>query len=179
MRHALIRHPDTPASAVTAIAVEVTRGPGGTLALHYFVSGAAGAVVPAYPSPATRKRKDELWLETCFEAFVKPAGGEAYWEFNLAPNWDWQAYGLTGYRQGRHPAGAIAVPVVSGHYGTAAWDVRAEWTLNGVPDNDLWHLALAAVVRDANGAISYWALRHAPGKPDFHHADAFALDLTP
>jgi len=32
-------------------------------------------------------------------------------------------------------------------------------------------------VENAAGSKSYWALRHAPGKPDFHHADAFALQL--
>jgi hypothetical protein len=25
--------------------------------------------------------------------------------------------------------------------------------------------------------LSYWALRHAAGKPDFHHRDAFAMPL--
>jgi hypothetical protein len=40
-------------------------------------------------------------------------------------------------------------------------------------------LALATVVEETSGALSYWALRHPPGAPDFHHADAFALRLEP
>jgi hypothetical protein len=40
-------------------------------------------------------------------------------------------------------------------------------------------LALSAVVEERNGALSYWALRHSPGKPDFHHPEAFALELAP
>jgi hypothetical protein len=40
-------------------------------------------------------------------------------------------------------------------------------------------LALSTVVEDEHGRLSYWALRHPPGKPDFHHPDAFALDLEP
>jgi hypothetical protein len=28
-----------------------------------------------------------------------------------------------------------------------------------------------------SGALSYWALRHPPGKPDFHHPAGFALEL--
>ncbi|MBI3061386.1 MAG: hypothetical protein HYY83_05345 [Deltaproteobacteria bacterium] len=28
-----------------------------------------------------------------------------------------------------------------------------------------------------DGTISYWALKHPPGKPDFHHPDAFALEI--
>jgi len=38
-------------------------------------------------------------------------------------------------------------------------------------------LALAAVIEAEDGALSYWALRHPPGRPDFHHADGFALVL--
>ena len=39
-------------------------------------------------------------------------------------------------------------------------------------------LALTAVVEDGSGRLSYWALRHAPGKPDFHHPDGFVLEFT-
>jgi hypothetical protein len=38
-------------------------------------------------------------------------------------------------------------------------------------------LALSAVVEDEQGLLSYWALKHPPGRPDFHHPDAFALEL--
>jgi len=39
-------------------------------------------------------------------------------------------------------------------------------------------IAMAAVVEDEGGRLSYWALRHPPGKPDFHHPDSFALELA-
>jgi len=38
---------------------------------------------------------------------------------------------------------------------------------------------LTAVVECVDGALSYWALRHAAGKPDFHHPDTFALEIAP
>ena len=34
-------------------------------------------------------------------------------------------------------------------------------------------------MKDVDGGISYWALAHPPGKPDFHHPDSFALTLPP
>ena len=40
-------------------------------------------------------------------------------------------------------------------------------------------IALSAVVETEDGALSFWALRHPPGKPDFHHAEGFALRLEP
>lgn len=38
-------------------------------------------------------------------------------------------------------------------------------------------IGLSAVIATKEGAISYWALAHPPGKPDFHHKDCFALKL--
>jgi hypothetical protein len=39
-------------------------------------------------------------------------------------------------------------------------------------------LAVSAVTQSDQGVISYWALAHPPGKPDFHHRDGFALRLA-
>jgi len=33
------------------------------------------------------------------------------------------------------------------------------------------------VIEARDGRISYWALNHPTNKPDFHHADGFALKL--
>jgi hypothetical protein len=38
-------------------------------------------------------------------------------------------------------------------------------------------LAVSSVIEAADGRCSYWALRHPPGRPDFHHPDGFALAL--
>ena len=38
-------------------------------------------------------------------------------------------------------------------------------------------IALSAVIEEVDGTKSYWALRHPPGAPDFHHPDCFALEL--
>jgi hypothetical protein len=40
-------------------------------------------------------------------------------------------------------------------------------------------LALSAVIEDDRGTLSYWALKHPSGKPDFHHPEAFALEVAP
>jgi hypothetical protein len=40
-------------------------------------------------------------------------------------------------------------------------------------------LGLSAVIEESNGVLSYWALKHPPGNPDFHHPDAFVLEVNP
>jgi hypothetical protein len=56
------------------------------------------------------------------------------------------------------------------------------WTLGAtvaVPADKTWQLGLSAVLEEADGTKSYWALAHPPGdKPDFHHADCFAAQLA-
>ena len=42
-----------------------------------------------------------------------------------------------------------------------------------------WVAAISAVIEEADGTKSYWALAHPPGEPDFHHPDCFVLDLPP
>lgn len=46
------------------------------------------------------------------------------------------------------------------------------------PDESV-RVGLCAVIEETDGTKSYWALRHPPGPPDFHHPDCFALTLGP
>jgi hypothetical protein len=56
------------------------------------------------------------------------------------------------------------------------WALGATITLNADVN---WELGLSVVLEEKNGAKSYWALAHPPGKPDFHHEDCFAHELWP
>ena len=38
-----------------------------------------------------------------------------------------------------------------------------------------WSIGLSAIIEEEDGTISYWALAHPPGRPDFHHPDCLAL----
>jgi hypothetical protein len=39
-------------------------------------------------------------------------------------------------------------------------------------------MGLAAVLEEQGGVVSYWALAHPAGKPDFHAAACFAAELA-
>ncbi|HVI32699.1 DOMON-like domain-containing protein [Phenylobacterium sp.] len=177
MRRLLEPHPESPASPVSSIAVTVDRDAPGLLRLAYSAAGDMAAV--SLPPPAAAERADELWRSTCFEAFLRPAGGEAYWEFNFAPSTQWAAYAFDGYRAGMRPAERIAPPVVevAGDRGLFALAVTLDLSgLEGLAPGGAWRLGLSAVIA-GKGGVSYWALAHPPGRPDFHHADCFALEI--
>jgi hypothetical protein len=118
-----------------------------------------------------RWRTDDLWRHTCFEAFVRDTG-EAYREFNFSPSRQWAAYGFEGSRIGMHsadiPEPEIEVEVDDRRLSLLA-HVQPGVSVRGA------RVAISAVVEEASGAISYWALTHPTGKPDFHHPDSFTV----
>lgn len=105
---------------------------------------------------------DGLWRHTCFEVFLATRA-RAYREYNFSPSGEWAAYSFSSYR--RRSNERMTRPRWNGRVAT----VLARGRLR---------LGLSAVIEEKNGTLSYWALRHAPGKPDFHHRRAFAMELA-
>lgn len=185
----LLAHPAAPRGPVRSIEARAERGPGGALRLAWRMDADLGQL--RIPAAATPARVDGLWRQTCFEAFIARAPSPAYVELNFSPSGAWAAYGFSGYRAGMTPLALAQAP-------RAAWR-QAEGALEldvVLPLDELFRktvgrnasqpqdgagplrLALAAVTEERSGALGYWALRHPAGKPDFHHAEAFALELA-
>jgi hypothetical protein len=85
----------------------------------------------------------------------------------------WAAYDFDGYRTGMRD-GDVLAPRIEGRHGQDHYELHVAFDL---PGDGPWRVALTAVIEESGGVKSYWALRHAPGKPDFHRADGFVLDL--
>ena len=176
MRRPLKLHPHSVCNVVAGIEVEIARPAGGSLFLSYTVTGAIGdLLLPPIAAPA---RTDELWRHTCFEAFVMDAAGEGYYEFNLAPSTQWAAYRFDRYRTGMHAATEIEPPLIVLQSAPDRYTLRAALSLPDRQRDRTLRLGLAAALEERNGNISFWALAHPPGAPDFHHADGFALELS-
>jgi len=170
----LTPHPATPCEAVTRIEVNLARARPASLALRYLLTGDMSRLV--LPSPVERGRADELWKATCFEAFLRTGEGDGYVEINLSPSNRWAAYGFDSYRDGMREAD-VGLRHLTQRASADQYELVATLDLAGFPPETPWTLGLSAVIEETSGAKSYWALAHAPGKPDFHHGDAFAFDL--
>jgi hypothetical protein len=147
------------------------------LYLRYRLTGIGNLIIPA-AGPSSRA--DGLWRHTCFEAFLRAPSGDAYVEMNLSPSTAWAAYRFSGYRAGMTVADGI-LPEIALGVSPDELELEARVNLSGAPDLAdcaVWHVGLAAVIEETNGRLSYWALAHPPGKPDFHHRDGFALGLS-
>src|SRR5262249_3035218 len=156
----------TPARAMSAVEVEMGPVSAAQVRLRYVVTGEIARLV--LPEVASPERTDELWKHTCFEAFVRREGG--YREFNFSPSTEWAAYDFDGYRVGMRNADVLA-PRIEGRHGHEHYELFVAFDL---PGDAPWRVALTAVLEETDGTKSYWALKHPPGKPDFHHADGFA-----
>ncbi len=178
MRQTLRLHPDSICGAVASIEVEVARPRPRALLLRYVVTGGiSDLLMPPVTAPT---RGDELWRHTCFEAFLQPSPGDEYYEFNFSPSTQWAAYRFSGYRNEMRVAHEIAAPRIVARSNSESSELQVSLALDQVlnlPNDAGWRLGLAAVIEETSGEKSHWALAHAPGQPDFHHADGFALEL--
>jgi hypothetical protein len=178
-RLALSSHPTTPSEAVRSLTGLVTLHRDGQLTLEYSLVADFSRL--RIPRPRGGCRADELWKHTCFEAFVAMKSGGPYYELNFAPTGDWALYHFGAYREAqsspevRH-APHVAVKLFADRLELVAALVADE--LAALSCTTRLRLALAAVLEEEDGRLSYWAPRHAPGKPDFHHPDGFVLEIA-
>jgi len=178
----LTAHPSTPSDVVRSLTARVSVEEPGFLVFHYSLAADMSRVRVA-ASAAVGRRVDGLWKHTCFEAFVAATGAPGYHEFNFSPSRDWALYGFSAYRAGMSPAESGQAPKISVQRVYDRLELQATVRLADLGEPSRRHavhrlrIALTAVVEEENGTLSYWALKHAPGKPDFHHPDGFTLEL--
>lgn len=170
----LIPHPAFPPSSVSAVEARVGLDDPNWLHLRWRIEEAGTLVLP----PITGKgRADGLWQTTCFELFLRPEGGESYHEWNLSPSRQWNAYGFTRYRDRMEPLEIARAPDCVMRPGSKfaifdAFIARSQLPATGCA------MGLSAVIEEAGGSKSYWALAHPQcDAPDFHDPACFAASL--
>jgi hypothetical protein len=177
-RALLYAHPDAAGESVWSISAQVQLTAGATLGCHYTLHADMSRV--RLTGAGAGHRVDGLWKHTCFEAFVAVDGASGYFEFNFSPALDWAAYHFEYYRAGMTAAVLARAPGLQVRRSGGQLDLTATLHLAGtapLAHARVLRLALAAVVEEDDGRLSYWALQHAPGNPDFHHPEGFTLEL--
>ena len=172
----LTRHPDSHSNAVHSIEARLVRACTGSLTVTYVIEGDLDRV--RVPQPRTSRIADRLWQHTCCEIFIS-TNLPAYHEFNFAPSGEWAAYAFERYREGAPLMNDALDPRVTVRRNERTLQLDAAVDLVGLSSTHSHApllIAVSAIIEDDEG-LSYWALEHPHGKPDFHHLDAFALVL--
>ncbi len=193
----LLCHPDTPNVAVHTLQADaewMKQGPRFRLTLSYRLIGDLnGLSIPPLSASTSTERTEGLWEHCCFEAFVTRTGETSYREFNFSPSGQWAAYAFSNYRQREPTLDPQAMPeikvqrladglLLEALVDDEALATTAQTAAGSASGVGSFQLGLSAVVEANDGRRSYWALRHAVGKPtpkpDFHNRETFILALT-
>jgi hypothetical protein len=169
----LIAHPDHPPARVSAVEAAVIGLTDHWLSVRWRVEDAAAVLVPEF---AGKNRADGLWQQTCFELFLRQPGEAGYVELNLSPSEQWAAYDFAAYRAGVEERPMPRDPVCTLRRGRNLLIFDAAIPRAGLPSLP-WQIGVTAVIAEADGVKSYWALRHGDGAPDFHAPACFAATL--
>ena len=167
-------HAQSLAGGIEGIGVTITRGASGEVTLTYRVSGETGAL--EIPARSTPHRIYGLLKKTCFELFIGNFEDENYLEYNFSPSRQWAAYQFAGYRSDRVELETKA-PIITVAQAADALILTATIALPDAWQERSLRVGISAVMATKSGDISYWAVTHPPGKPDFHHKDCFAVQL--
>ena len=177
----LTRHPAFPTEVVQGVQVDISRNSGATLHFRYILEAHMDRI--RVPPLRAAQRKDELWKHTCFEAFVSQGTSGGYYEFNFSPSTEWAMYSFNGYREGMASVTPIErdwLPRVSVRQLPQGLELEAVVHLASmplVPADATLRLAPSAIIEEEGDELSYWALNHPSGHPDFHNAKSLGLEI--
>jgi hypothetical protein len=173
-------HSRTPTDAVDAIVAEASWAPDARLRFRFTVAGDLARLrVPAFREPRVGV---ELWRRTCFEAFIAVDGAASYHELNISPSGEWALMAFADYREKAPLACGVPAPEIAVRVTARCLEVDvliAPACLSPGHASARLRLALATIVEETGGAVSYWSLHHPAGHPDFHHPSAFVVRLEP
>jgi hypothetical protein len=172
----LLCHPDSACPPVSELQARATFLDPEVLSLGFTLTAKLDDL--KLPEPAAPTRADHLWEHTCFEAFLAESEGEAYFELNVAPSGAWATYRFQRYRVGGVPALELEPSIVL-HRRPARLEAHILLRLPQRLAAQRLRLGFSAVIEQQDGSLSYWALQHPEGPPDFHHPVTFALALDP
>lgn len=114
------------------------------------------------------KRQSFLWLDTCFEFFLKEANSPDYYEFNFASNSDYNIFHFPEYRAPLTETNNFSVD--------SRMEIESENKLvfdfqifphTDVADTEFTFLA-SVILNTNDKKVSLWAVDHAQPKADFH-----------
>ena len=149
------------------------------LTIHYGLTGKLEEIfLPSLSvNPA---RKDELWKTTCFELFLAVKDSPQYWEFNISPSGDWNAYHMDAYRRiGFREETRIQKLHFEIQKDKNALVVGVSVDLNPIIQvEQILEIGISTIIQTKDGDETYWALVHPAPHADFHLRESFILAMA-
>lgn len=116
-----------------------------------------------------------LWQQTCFEVFIQPAGGKKYFEINLTRQRAWNVFEFADYRSPQPPQELMGAELQD--FKLSNNELRASFRLPGTDFKKI-KVSFCSVVVLRDAGVTYWSVKHADTKPNFHHFESFITERT-
>ncbi|MCC2680373.1 MAG: hypothetical protein K0R29_2949 [Pseudobdellovibrio sp.] len=123
----------------------------------------------------SNSRQMGLWQQTCFEVFIQPSGAKKYFEINLTSKKAWNVFSFDDYRMPQPPREVQGAELVS--FNMNGTEIRASFKLPGA-DLKKINISFCSVVVLKDAGVTYWSVKHADTKPNFHHFGSFITERT-
>lgn len=152
---------------------------GNILAADYVLKGPVQNIRHLSTVAKPNLRSHDLWKTTCFEWFLKPLSGDAYWEANFSSLGNWNLYFLEGYRKNLIEESRVTSIELISEKLSAEWrlSTRVDFSSLAFAPGTRFKAHLSAVVETIDDKKNYWSLAHTQKQPDFHHADQFIFEF--
>ena len=150
----------------------------GLLKVKYLLTGRTDDILLPNPVP-NPGRKAELWLATCFELFLAIPDQPQYWEFNLSPSGEWNAFRMDAYRRiGFQEEEKIREIRQEFRCDPSRFRLDAVIDLSPILEtDDPIQAGVTGVIQTRDGHETYWAISHPGMQADFHLRESFTLAL--
>ena len=153
---------------------------GNLLSIHYLVRGDIESILLPVPSDSPT-RKHDLWQATCFEFFLAIKDQRHYWEFNLSPSGEWNAYHMDAYRRigFREETTISNLPF---EFTQDADKLSLDFSVGLTPiirAEQTVQVGITAILQTTEGNETYWALAHPGQQADFHLRESFMIEFQP
>lgn len=171
--------PFSPSDAPQITIHGIANRQGNKLSFSYTVAGNIEDIF--FPYLITNPtRKDDLWKTTCFEIFIAVKNSPGYWEFNLSPSGEWNAYVMDAYRQvNMREEARVQQMQFAVKKDTECFSLEGELNLSAcITEESRIEVGIASVIKINDGRESFWALTHPPAVADFHLRNNFILEFT-
>jgi len=172
-------HADTPCLLVEKLSCSIHTLDNGDIRFDYHLNADLPRLL--IPALTLSTPKDNLWEQSCFEAFIAVEGEKAYHEYNFSPSRQWAMYAFADYRE-RVTWKISQSPTIKRQQKDKQLSINVTLPVACLPANPekkTLQIGVSAVIETRDGDISYWALKHPSHRPDFHHRESFILGQAP
>lgn len=116
-------------------------------------------------------RANELWKETCFEAFWSEPESQKYWEFNYSTSGKWNLYFFEEYRSPSPPkeSSDFEFKSVNLEGNILSLRLQSEKIYQNI------EASLCAVIKTKKEEVYYFSTIHQGEKADFHLRSSLSL----